>query len=90
MKRYKLKPLFVEYMPEFLEDGILYISLLFDTVIHKCCCGCGGEVVTPGQPNGWQLTVTENNLVSLMPSIGNWQFKCKSHYWIKSNEVIWC
>jgi len=24
----------------------------------------------------------------LSPSIGNWNFDCKSHYWIKHNEII--
>lgn len=27
--------------------------------------------------------------VSLAPSIGNWSFACKSHYWITGNEVRW-
>lgn len=77
-------------MPDTLEEGVLYISLLYDTAIHKCCCGCGNDVVTPGHPNGWQMTLTEPNLVSLHPSIGNWQFACKSHYWVRNNVVIWC
>jgi hypothetical protein len=27
--------------------------------------------------------------VSLNPSIGNWSFRCQSHYWIRRNRVIW-
>jgi hypothetical protein len=27
--------------------------------------------------------------VSLIPSIGNWSFACKSHYWISNNKVLW-
>jgi hypothetical protein len=27
--------------------------------------------------------------VSLHPSIGNWSFPCRSHYWIRGNEVVW-
>ena len=26
--------------------------------------------------------------VSLFPSIGNWNFPCQSHYWIKGGRVI--
>ena len=25
----------------------------------------------------------------LYPSIGNWQFPCRSHYWIRRNRIIW-
>jgi hypothetical protein len=24
-----------------------------------------------------------------VPSIGNWQFPCRSHYWIQGGQVIW-
>jgi Leucine-rich repeat (LRR) protein len=27
--------------------------------------------------------------VSLSPSIGNWNHKCKSHYFIRNDKVIW-
>ena len=27
--------------------------------------------------------------ISLKPSVGNWSFDCKSHYWITNNEVEW-
>jgi hypothetical protein len=27
--------------------------------------------------------------VSLDPSIGNWSFPCRSHYWIRNNKVRW-
>ena len=27
--------------------------------------------------------------VSLHPSIGNWSFPCRSHYWIRGNRVVW-
>jgi hypothetical protein len=76
---------FVDIIPETLEDGILYISIEFCTAIHKCICGCGKEVVTPISPTDWQLTF-DGKSVSLNPSIGNWNFECKSHYWITNNE----
>ncbi len=77
---------FVEFIPDHIEDGILYISIQYCTAIHKCVCGCGNEVVTPLSPTDWKLTFN-GKAVSLNPSIGNWNFNCRSHYWIKNNEV---
>lgn len=79
---------FVERIPKDIPEGILFISIEFETAIHKCCCGCGKEVVTPISPTGWKLTFNGES-VSLFPSIGNWSFDCKSHYWIKENKVVW-
>jgi hypothetical protein len=45
-------------------------------------------VVTPLSPTGWKLKV-DGEYVSLYPSIGNWGFPCRSHYWIKRNVVHW-
>jgi len=88
LKRLSIDPRFVEFIPDQLEDGALYISVQFNTVVHKCCCGCGEEVVTPLSPVEWQLR-TNDNLVTLYPSVGNWNFQCQSHYWIRNNHVIW-
>jgi hypothetical protein len=52
-------------------------------------CGCGKEVVTPLSPTDWSVTFN-GKTVSFDPSIGNWNFKCQSHYWIKENKVIIC
>ncbi len=84
-----LKPQFVENMPQNLQDGILCISKKWKLAIHNCCCGCKNQVVTPLSATGWDLTVTDE-LVTLSPSIGNFRFECKSHYWIKNNKVEWC
>ena len=78
---------FIELAPEVLEDGILYISMEYGSALHKCVCGCGNLVVTPLAPTEWQL-LYDGKTVSLSPSIGNWNFDCKSHYWIKKNEVV--
>jgi hypothetical protein len=83
-----LKFEFVEYIPKKLREGTIYISISFTTAIHKCCCGCGNEVVTPLSPSGWRL-IFDGESISLDPSIGNWNFPCKSHYWIRNNKVIW-
>jgi len=80
---------FVEFIPpkEDLEEEVLYISLEYGTVIHKCCCGCGKEVVTPLSPTDWKLTY-DGETITLFPSIGNWNFDCQSHYWIENSKVI--
>jgi hypothetical protein len=79
---------FVEYIPDELKERTLYISNTHCTVVHKCCCGCGREVVTPLSPTGWQLTF-DGKTVSLYPSIGSWSLPCQSHYFITNNNVIW-
>jgi len=79
---------FVEFIPSEIEPGKLYISIPYATAVHKCCCGCGSEVVTPLSPTDWKL-IFDGQTVSLSPSIGNWSFKCQSHYWIKCNSISW-
>lgn len=79
---------FVECIPEELKEGIIYISIKYATAAHKCCCGCGREVVTPLSPTDWKLTF-DGESISLDPSIGNWSFPCHSHYWISRNAVRW-
>ncbi len=88
MKQSSFVPEFVEVIPEDLEEGRLYISSRFKTASHLCACGCGGKVVTPLKPAKWQLA-NHDGLVSLYPSIGRWQLPCKSHYWIRDNQVEW-
>jgi hypothetical protein len=83
-----IQPKFVEFIPEHLEAGVLYVSRRYATASHLCCCGCGLEVVTPLNPAKWRLT-ERDGAVSLAPSIGNWSFPCKSHCWIMGNRVRW-
>jgi hypothetical protein len=84
----RLEHVFVEHLPERLDDGVLYLALPIGTVAHRCCCGCGLEVVTPLSRTDWSV-VYDGETVSLYPSIGNWSFPCRSHYWIRYNEVRW-
>jgi hypothetical protein len=79
---------FVDAIPEHLEYGMLYISGSRRTAIHLCVCGCGNEVVTPISPTDWQLKF-DGETVSLSPSIGLWEFKCRSHYWIIKSQIRW-
>ena len=83
-----LRPKFVEFIPDRLEPGVLYISRRYATASHLCCCGCAREVVTPLNPAKWRITEHEGK-VSLAPSVGNWSFPCRSHYWINANRVQW-
>ena len=78
---------FVTHIPRVLEPGVLYISIEYATAAHCCCCGCGEEVVTPLTPTDWQL-IFDGETVSLWPSIGNWNFACRSHYVIERNQII--
>lgn len=84
----RIQPFFVDFIPEYLEPGTLYVSRRYSTASHLCCCGCGLEVVTPLNPAKWRL-IEYGGSVSLHPSIGNWSFPCKSHYWIEANRVKW-
>jgi hypothetical protein len=83
-----LKPEFVEFIPEQLEERTLYVAAKYRTVVHLCCCGCGHKVVTPLSPVSWKLTF-DGVHISLHPSVGNWNLPCKSHYWIERNRVKW-
>jgi len=77
---------FVEFIPDVIVESVLYISIEYCTAIHKCVCGCGNEVVTPLSPTDWELRF-DGKTVSLSPSIGNWSFECKSHYFITRNKI---
>jgi uncharacterized protein DUF6527 len=88
MKRTAIKHEFVEFIPEILEEGMLYVSIPYATAVHKCCCDCGREVVTPLSPTDWELRF-DGKTISLDPSIGSWALKCQSHYWIRHDRVVW-
>lgn len=86
-----IKPIFLDgFLPRILDEGYLYISRKYKTAIHLCACGCREEVITPlDDLNGWVLHKNEE-LVSLTPSIGNYQVPCKTHYFITNNKIVWC
>jgi len=88
MRRTSIDHMFVEFIPSELKEGVLYVSVQYATAVHKCACGCGNKVVTPISPADWQL-LFDGDSVSLMPSIGNWDFPCRSHYWIKADKIRW-
>lgn len=88
MKQLTVAPQFVDCIPDRLNEGVLYICERYRTAAHKCCCGCGEEVITPLTSADWSLR-KEGNTVTLFPSIGNWSFACRSHYWVRRNQVVW-
>jgi len=88
LKQSQLSPKFVEYIPEVLEDGVLYVAMEFQMVAHRCCCGCGSPVFLPLNPTQWRLTF-DGEAIWMEPSIGSWSLPCRSHYWIRGNRVQW-
>jgi hypothetical protein len=81
---------FVEFIPsaEKQEEGVVYITTTYNTAVHKCFCGCEQQVVTPLSPTDWRVTY-DGESISIHPSIGNWSYECRSHYWIKKGRIIW-
>jgi hypothetical protein len=45
-----VKWLFVDYIPEKLKQGVVYMALEFGAVIHLCLDGCGERISTPHSP----------------------------------------
>jgi len=79
---------FVDFIPKDIEGGKLYISIIYKVMKHKCACGCGEVVVLPIDPiSGWKLTF-DGDTISIEPSIGNWDLRCQSHYYIRKNKTV--
>ena len=89
MRQGSLRHEFVEFIPERLAEGTIYISRRYRTASHLCCCGCRLEVVTPLNPAKWRLIENSNGTISLLPSVGNWSFPCQSHYFVTESRIEW-
>ncbi len=87
MRHETLAHRFVRNVPRELEPGVLFISMDYATAVHSCCCGCGDRVVTPFTPTDWRMTF-DGETVSLHPSVGNWNQRCRSHYVIQRSRVL--
>lgn len=83
-----LHPTFIEHFPDRLEPGVLYVSMKYSMCVHTCACGCNQKVITPLSPKKWKL-IYDGETVSLFPSIGNYAFPCRSHYYLTKNKVEW-
>lgn len=77
----------VKYVPNELQPRVLYVADEFDIAVHLCACGCGTKVTTPLGPTEWRVT-DANGGPTLVPSIGNWQLPCRSHYVITGGTVL--
>ncbi len=82
IRKESIVPVYVEgYMPDYstMEQGKMYISLEYQTSIHRCLCGCGEKTVLPfGKDWAWNITVKDEK-VTVTPSILQ-QYPCRSHY----------
>ncbi len=87
MKATTLNTVFTRSIPVDPEAETLYVSMEYQTAVHLCACGCGIKVVTPLGPHDWVLTF--DGTVSLRPSVGNGQQACRSHYYIRQDEIDW-
>lgn len=88
MKRVRFRHEVVVSIPETLQANTLYLTTEGDVAGHLCACGCGREVITPLSPTDWSITIDRRG-ASLSPSIGNWAFPCRSHYFIWDGVVVW-
>ena len=84
LRKVKIDPVFVEFIPEKLEQDKLYISKEYATASHLCLCGCESLIVTPIGENWWNL-IERGDKVTLSPSIGNYYLPCDTHYIIVDN-----
>lgn len=86
---YQILPEFVDEIPGEIREGYLYLCLSYNAVIHKCACGCGEIISTPlDKKHGWVMQY-DGEEVTLSPSIGNGSYKCRSHYFIRENKIVW-
>lgn len=74
--------------PDLPEPGKFYYSEDFQSSLHLCACGCERRVVLPLKPAGWRMKLAASG-VTLLPSVGNREFDCRSHYLISDGSVIW-
>ncbi len=87
-----ITPKFVEYIPTEEKDlipGIVYISMKHNMVVHRCPCGCGRLSEFMLDPIRFRMEY-DGTSVTFDPSIGNSNLECRSHYWIRENQIQWC
>lgn len=80
----------MDSFPDKLEENKLYISEKYKTTAHNCFCGCGMETymsINPENKLHWDLIKNADETISIIGSVGNWGFDCRSHYNIVSNKV---
>ncbi|SHG27318.1 DUF6527 family protein [Flavobacterium johnsoniae] len=86
LKKVNIEPVFVESIPEELEENKIYISDKYKTASHLCLCGCKTKTITPLSGGVfWDLIKHTDGKITLIGSVGNYSFPCKSHYVINNN-----
>ena len=77
----------VQFLPERLETGVLYVSTQIKLAIHLCACGyCGYQIVTPiNEKFGWNYKPGP----TLDGFIGNNKSGCCSRYFITEGNINW-
>lgn len=95
----EIKPVLVMELPKSVNDmkhGILYLKHNEDDTyesFHLCPCGCGEPVYLQYGGKGWNITLSINGRelksVTISPSVGCFDFPCKSHYFIRNNKIVW-
>jgi hypothetical protein len=86
LKKVEVTPVYIEFIPDVLEEGKIYISKEYGVTVHNCLCGCTGKTIMPiSRPDDWKLIEHEDGKISFIPSVGNFQLPCKSHYIITKN-----
>ena len=93
MKPVKLRPIFVDVLPEFdtIKAGEIWISHKHRTVNLRCPCGCGDLTVLSLHPSRWHVHFDGKSVSLDGPTGGSvWAYSgCGSHYLIRNNAVIW-
>ena len=88
MTQVRFKQEMVDSIPEVLSAHTLYVTADQDVAAHLCACGCGREVITPLSPTDWSVSFGRGG-ATVLPSIGNWAFPCRSHYFIENGAIWW-
>lgn len=81
--------------PELLSAGVLY---LVGPSPHQwkatllCPCGCDEQIdlnlMADTKPR-WKCTISSAGRVTMHPSV--WRTRgCRSHFWIREGNVVWC
>jgi len=68
------------------EEGVYWAAAFL------CPCGCKEQLevaLIPEVRPHWRLFVTKDGKPTLHPSVWR-RTGCKSHFWIKNGETIWC
>jgi hypothetical protein len=85
-----------------LEDGVLYVvdGVQKDgtqQIEYNCPCGCGNTVMIPFYREGQMKHETpawafreDAGKVTLSPSVFSTGWPCRSHYFIRGNQIHWC